>query len=102
MTDVEFKPGDIVRFKGKQDEWEVRRFTDAFFIEIELVDTGHRTEVDTIRLELVRRPGPVVFECTWMSDGPGLPFYPATTGKGLPELEQFWRKKTRVTIEVIE
>lgn len=96
----EFKPGDIVRLKGAVEEYPV---SSVGVYEVALCHpSGIYFDVPIEIVELVRRPGPVVFECEWTSDDPRGPFYPVASGRGLPELKQFIGKKTKVTIEVIE
>jgi hypothetical protein len=97
---MKLQPGDIVRIKGGQDEWEIRSSSGC---ETYVISNGvSRLFLGKDSLVLVRSKGPVVFECRWFSDGPGLPIYPMGIGEDVPVMQQFLKKRTRVTVEVIE
>jgi uncharacterized protein YodC (DUF2158 family) len=99
---VKFQPGDVVRLRNGKDKFKVEMVKPPPYVLVLHEESGCGFHIHIDGLELVRRPGPVVFECRWFSDGAGLPIYPMGIGEDFPVMQQFLKKRTRVTVEVIE
>lgn len=98
---MKFQPKDIVRIKGGKDVWEFRLDDKGGLAHLRDA-AGYWIMTKLENLELVRRPGPVVFECEWKAEEFAQEVRLIVPDTEPGQLEQFVGRLTRVTVEILE